>query len=139
MKSTNGTMPTVDNKAIIGPGSLKYQKNKPNGLEKNSLSAESIIALIKTSSEHGVTSLKFGGLELELGIKTKAAATQPVTEITEQEQKLNDEKNLVRQELESRQEQIDNMLVEDPVQAEKLIADGELVPDDDGRVESDLE
>jgi hypothetical protein len=110
-----------------------------NGLEKNTLSAESIVDLIKISAASGLTSLKFGDLQLEFGPKKiPDASTASRTEIPDEKAIAQLSKEALEdQELALRQEQIDNMLVEDPLRAEELIAQGELVPDDDGRVEPD--
>ncbi len=135
METTKSTPKSMRSTKIVAS-----KAEKPaNGLEKNTLSAESIVDLIKISAASGLTSLKFGDLQLEFGPKKiPDASTASRTEIPDEKAIAQLSKEALEdQELALRQEQIDNMLVEDPLRAEELIAQGELVPDDDGRVEPD--
>lgn len=96
---------------------------------KKTLSSTDICEIIKTSSQFGVSSLKFGDVEIQFGQKsatTPIQETTPVTEITEKDHERMNKESLEEQEADLRQAQLDQMQIEDPARYEQLIANGEL-------------
>lgn len=101
---------------------------------KNSnLSYEAIVCILKTCSESGVSSLKFGDLYVEFGKSRTNAATSPAAEMAEIEHIQED--HLTKEEVLTKEEQLAHMLVEDPSMAEELLIKGELEKDDAGIAE----
>jgi hypothetical protein len=96
---------------------------------KNDLQCQDICLIIEKCSAHGVTTLKFGSLEVSFNPVPKQ--NKPGAEISaETHDKLNEEANL-KDEVDLREEQIANAQVEDPLLAEQLILDGELDDESD--------
>lgn len=92
-----------------------------------------LCALIKACGESGVTELSFGTLRVQFTPVTMREQSQPVDYQTEGALPINpvvsesDEKEAIADsELRLREEQLAKMLLEDPVQFEKLLAAGEL-------------
>lgn len=146
-KSRNGMKPTEsDGQPAHENGHYRARSKKQaegainsiKGLEKLNLSAENVLELIKVGAASGVAKIKFGDLELEFGQNTKPPES-PANDVTpapadaaisvEQNRKIQKEA-LEREEFRTREDQVEHMIIEDPLKAEELIADGELLPDD---------
>lgn len=102
------------------------------------LAPDQICAIIEACAKHGVTSLKLGDFEMQLGPQTQLGATTPVVdkpstasqppvaEMTAQDHEQQDAKALEQNEIDIREQQIAELLVNDPLAAEKLMMTGEL-------------
>lgn len=102
-------------------------------MAEKQLSVEEICSIIEACRNAGVTSMKCGPLELSFGKQTESPSEKPaVTEITDDQHEKSNEDALVQEELRTRQDQIDQMLIENPSLAEELVAQGDLEDDDDG-------
>lgn len=123
MNLTSGTKPTT-------------------AIDKLGLSSDDVCAIIKASGDSGVTSLKFGYLQIEFGKpieQTRVDLVQsaptppsnPDTEISDDARVMRDKAELVVDELKTRDDQVAQMLIEDPLRAEQLLLDGELEDDDE--------
>lgn len=116
-------------------------------MDKRGLTAEDICSIINTCALANVRSINFDGLHLEFGVDSQASKSPPlhVSELNEPTEAALSEKeheeltntSLLQDETRLRMDQIDLMLIEDPLKAEKLIADGEL--DDTGANERGAE
>jgi hypothetical protein len=98
---------------------------------KSHLSATEVCLIIRACSESQVTQLKLGDLEISLGHKAPEpvlTAPTPDTAISEIQTQIEKEE-LVEQEIRLRDDQIKQMLIEDPYEAEKLMIKGELESD----------
>lgn len=111
---------------------------------KKELSASEICAIIKASSEAGVRVLKYHSLCLEFGKPVTEIVTvvnpDPLPLVTAaaeiaELQKTASKESLETQALRAKQDQIDLMLIEDPLQAEELISRGDLEAMNDGSAE----
>lgn len=123
--SMSGTMPTKVTKARS---------------QVKTLAPEEICAIIEACAKNGVATLKFGDLEIQRGppatrsenpeapasLAPTAHSNIPVAEMTDQQHEQQNANNLVSEELATREAQIAELLVTDPVAAEKLILEGEL-------------
>jgi hypothetical protein len=98
----------------------------------NLLKSEEFEAILKLCSRYRVKALKCGNLELSWDEHIVINDTPvPKAEILAEQTK-EQEKALRQAEFDLKQEQIDNMLIEDPSYAEELIASGELLDESDG-------
>lgn len=104
------------------------------------LKSEEVSALIKICSESGVSQLKWGNLRVNFGSPKKPSYTLeiPDTEISEQTTQLS-HSNLVKEELQTREDELDHMLVEDPLAYEEMILAGELESKDSGNLDGGRE
>lgn len=107
-------------------------------MDEKDLNLTQIKEIIETVARLGGTSLKFGSLEILFGKQTDTSQTHPLTEITDQQHSDQNKDALEQEELRSKRDQIELMLLENPALAEKLIADGELVDDDDDGTDPEL-
>lgn len=108
------------------------------GSEKK-LSSSAIERIIKTCGEVGVSELKFGDLHVRFDKPVNRAQedrdfrsevsetpfSQPDTEISAIQEQAYKE-SLERDEVALREEQLSQMFIEDPAQAERLLLDGKL-------------
>ena len=113
-------------------------KRKSSYGNKNAFTAQEISEIIRECKQQGVASLKVGDLHLafepkarvmdvpEVPVETKP----PEAAISDANQSKQAKEVLEQQELEFRNRQIDEMLINDPLEAERLIEQGELVEDD---------
>jgi hypothetical protein len=101
------------------------------------LTTDEICGLIKVCASNGVTSFKLGPLEVSFGLKPQEAIapwreqSPPVVEASGQppedsQAAYSSEEVLLRDELSTRQDQLAEMLVTDPLEYERLISEGEL-------------
>lgn len=109
---------------------------KPTGIIKNSLTGHEICLIIKACGEAKVLEMKFQDLYLCFGRPTKDTvlvdkAPGPLSdnEISATQEKYAKE-SLLRDELQTREDQLAEMLILDPLMAEELILKGELEPDE---------
>lgn len=123
-----------------------------NRSQSKTLAPEEICAIIDACAKNGVATLKFGDLEIQRGptaqlsenpeppgsiAPTAHPLNVPVAEMTEKQHAEQNERALLENENALREEQIAELLITDPLAAEKLIAMGELqdVDDEPGAVE----
>lgn len=106
--------------------------------KNKNLTVRDVCAIIKACSSYGVTSLKFGELQVKLNPKevlpssSNPKPTIPtVDEITEHQHEDQTKEALEDEEIRLRQSQIALALIENPELAEQLMIDGELEDDDD--------
>lgn len=99
-------------------------------MDKISLSGKEICEIIELSAKNGATELKFGDLSIHFGPRADKSPKPTVAEITDDQHKTQNKEALEAEELRTRKEQIDLMLIEDPALAERLISQGDL--EDDG-------
>jgi hypothetical protein len=119
------------------------------GAEKTVLSSEEICSIIRACGESKVTVLKFGDLYLRFGqqaadapgsvenvprgtteIVDKAPAPPPSAEIEATQIQIA-EKALAQDELDAKRAQLSQMFIENPSMAEEMMAQGDLIDDDD--------
>lgn len=111
-------------------------------MAKNNLTVESIISIIKACAENSVSKFKLDTLDIEFGqykIKDTENFTEPLTQAAHEKM---EQETLVKEELKTREDQMRMLLLENPLLAEELIADGDLQNDeaDNGRgIEEDGE
>lgn len=106
---------------------------------ENLLKSEELEAILKLCARYQVKTLKCPNLELSWDEHVVINDT-PVPKAEILAEQSNEEKRaLLQSELETRQNQIADMLIEDPSQAEELIAEGELVDEADGNEAEDIE
>lgn len=96
--------------------------------------------LIKLCSTQGVEVIKLPGLYVKFG-QSKAIESPPAqaiagTAIEETQDSRDSEAQLAKDELDLKQDQLDLMLIENPSEAERLIAEGELVDGPCGTAEA---
>lgn len=93
--------------------------------EKKSLTAKDICLIIKEGSKGGVAKLKFGDLEISFGIEPE----EPIvyTEIPLKEQEKIEQEIQLKDRVESGEEALSQLAIDDPVEWERQIAKGELV------------
>ena len=116
-------------------------------IEKRILTSDEVCAIIKACNDARVAVLKFGDLEIQFHQKVEPLAfehgpqgwqrlqpTQPEAEISEQQQQLH-EKSFDADEIRVKQDQLDQMLIEDPHEFEKLMAQNELEDEESGTVD----
>lgn len=117
------------------------------GSQQKSLDPDQIARIIEASALHGVTLLKFGDLEIWFGPHVKPGTTPahpsaevpnvetpihtPVAEMTEKQHDDANAKAIEQNEIDLREQQIAELLITDPEEAEKLIRQGELQDADD--------
>lgn len=112
-------------------------KRKSSSGRKTAFTAQEIGEIIRECKQQGVTKLTVGDLHLTFEPKAQTALPEvpvetkpPEAAISEQVQNKQDEEAAEQAELDFRDRQIDEMLIENPLEAERLIAEGELVVDE---------
>lgn len=107
------------------------------------LAPDQIVGIIKACAEHGVHSIKFGNFEMQIGPKANLGATtvvveppstpekSSVAEMTAKQHAEQNAKSIEEIEISMREQQIAELLVTDPLAAERLIESGELHDVDD--------
>lgn len=105
--------------------------------KRKQLTSDEVCRIIETCNVNGVGELTFSGLTLKMGRPTQTApAPGPdlVDTVTQEQiqmiQKEISAEDLLAEEIDTRQEQLAQMLLEDPAEAERLILTGELEDDD---------
>lgn len=107
---------------------------------KNVLTSEDVCSIIRACSESGVMELEFQDLHIVLGKQAKppqdsigAGVTEviPTPEPQIKEQDLPPDE-LLKQEIQAREEQLAQMMLEDPAEAERLQLEGDLSDDEPG-------
>lgn len=90
--------------------------------------ATEVCDIIKACKDNGVTLLKLGELELRIGTQPEAPRAKVSfsdTAISETQAQI-EKVTLVEETIKHKQDRLDQMLIEDPVEAERLIESGEL-------------
>lgn len=107
--------------------------------EKISLSVSDVVSIMEAAHRSGVIELKFGPLHARFGQKPTLGEADmqnfgsppaPAAEIAEK-QRIEAEKSLLQAEIMSKEAQLAQMFIEDPEQAERMIAEGDLIDDGD--------
>lgn len=104
------------------------------------LKSGEICAIIKACSENGVTELKFGDLQVSFKLKKpepiepELTTEIPATEIAEAIQQSSADA-LEKEELQTRDDELEHMLVENPRRYEELMAQGDLESKATGKVD----
>ncbi len=98
------------------------------------LSSQEICSIIQTSKEAGVTVLKYKGLELSFGPKAVKAeslpqAPIPVKEITDEQHEKNNKIALELEELNTKEDLLEHLMIVNPRLYEQMIVDGDLKDD----------
>lgn len=96
---------------------------------KNNLTSDDICKIIKACAESGVYKIKCNSLEVEFGQPKKVDHENFTQELTQEAHDKMDQQTLVEEEVKTREEQIQMMLIENPELAEEMIANGELNED----------
>lgn len=106
--------------------------------QKSVLSVADICRILKACGEASVTELKFGDLHVRRDSQSPAAAPSasvepapappPTAEIVETQRK-ESERAQIQAEVTLRQQQLSQMLIEDPLEAERLLSQGDLIDD----------
>lgn len=122
------------------PKSTKCMTDSTEMLAQGFLNAEDICKILKASRESGVLSLKCGPLEVCFGPSPAAAladahisgaaptpAAEDLGQITQAQQKA-EEASLLEEEINTKDDQIAEMLITDPLRFEELMERGELEP-----------
>lgn len=109
--------------------------------QAKTLAPGEICAIIEACAKNGVALLKFGNLEIQRGPTAQLSENSeapaslappaplqniPVAEMTDKQHTEQNEKALLQEEFNTREEQIAELLITDPLAAEKLIALGDL-------------
>ena len=118
-------------------------KRKSSSGTKTAFTAQDISAIIRECKQQGVASLTVGDLHLVFEPKAQTTSVPevpvetkpPEAAISEQDRSKQAKEVLEQDELEYRQRQIDEMLINDPLEAERLIEQGELVEDESESVQ----
>lgn len=106
---------------------------------KSILTAQDICAIIRACGEHGVATLKFGSLEINMGevahhysieMPQDAPLPHPDTAISEQKAKHVEQEVIEKAEVETKADQLARLLIEDPAEYEMLMQAGELEDED---------
>jgi len=99
--------------------------------ENKSINCKEVCAIIKICSESGVRELSFGGLKVSFGrhanevlaLDNTYAAPQAIHEAQAIEAS---QKAIEQEELSTKEEQLSQMMIEDPLEYEAMVARGEL-------------
>jgi hypothetical protein len=94
---------------------------------KKSLTVEDICAILGSCDKNGVAALKFGDLQVEFFDKqpeTSVAHTS-APEIAAEQSKIHNSA-LVEEEIRTREQQLEELFLTDPLEAERLLAKGDL-------------
>lgn len=107
--------------------------------EISSLSSAEVCSIIEACSKGQVTSLKFQGLELkrETPVLSFAPNQYPVTEITESQHKQMTKESIEAAEIETREMQMRELALTDPLAFEEMLAKGELEGNQDDEYDDD--
>lgn len=107
------------------------------------MSSEEVCRILRTCAAVGVTELKLGALSVTLGTPPRSGAgvsprentesATPATEIAEPNHLLQSRESLTQREVDLREDQIAELLLTDPIEAERMISEGELEEDGDTR------
>lgn len=98
--------------------------------DKNNLTSDDICKIIKACAENNVYKFSLDTLAIEFGERKKEDPeniTVPV--LTQEAHDKQNEKTLVEEEVKTKTEKIQMLMIEDPVLAEEMIANGDLEND----------
>lgn len=115
-------------------GSKKNSTSGMNFMDKPFLSSEEICRIIEVCSKRGVSYFEYGHLSIELtnreavpAINSKKISSGNVL----QEQEKIEQTELLAEEIKTREEQIAELMITDPLTAEEMIERGELEESED--------
>ena len=99
--------------------------------EEKSLTPEGVCRILETAARVGVRELKFSTLHFFLGSDVTTAQSlgsppAPAPEMADTHQKIAEDA-LVQDEIAVRESQLAQMFIEDPMRAEQMLAEGDLV------------
>ena len=119
--------------------------NKQAGSTKNSrngmiFTAEELCSIIRVCSEAGVTEMELGDMRLAFGKSPKptekieiplptVTIPEPVTTLTESQHTQLTEESMLHTELGFKEQEVDELLLTDPLAAEEMMIKGELTAD----------
>lgn len=104
---------------------------------KINLTVTDVCSILETAAKAGVLELKFGTLHVRFPDPVLRGTSQaqslgqtpaPAAEIADTQEKLQ-ETALVQDELSAREDQLSQMFIEDPMIAEQMLAEGDLIDD----------
>lgn len=98
-------------------------------VEKNFLSGKEICTIIETCAKKGVEEFAYGPLSFNFSAKTASQPARSGTSSPEHvlQEQINIEKDvLLSEELQTKEEQIAELMISNPLLAEELMAEGEL-------------
>lgn len=102
------------------------------GKSKDFISCEEVCKIIEVAAKRGVAELKFGVLELKFGpALSKPTAPGPTipafrSENVLQEQQIEHEKAILSEEIRTREEQVAELMISDPLAAEEMMLQEEV-------------
>lgn len=100
------------------------------------LKSDEVCALIKACSETGVTSLKWGNLQVSFDSPKKPAlAAIPDTEISELITQSGTQR-FEQEELQTKDDELAHLLIENPLEYERMLAARELESKDSGTIDA---
>jgi hypothetical protein len=106
----------------------EIRKKEP---KKSNLSVEDICRILKASEESGILKLKFQDLEFERApiiTATPPLPTHAENAIPEETHKKQNQETLLVDELRQKRQELDEMLITNPAEYERMMTDGELGP-----------
>jgi len=116
-----------------GMSSTEHKRSK--SVKKRILSSAEVCSIIEACAKNSVTELKFGELNLKLGLTyTVQPQTLPGEAPSEDQLKTEEKRYILEREFENKDDEMEHMLTEDPSKFEDLLVQGEF--DGDGSAQS---
>lgn len=103
---------------------MRCKVSKNNTIVSKSLTVRELKAIISLCSNRGVSELKYGSLSLRFGDVAQNKVTARCSSVVAQNRI--DEETTEKNEIEVREEQLQQMLIENPTMYENLLAQNEL-------------
>lgn len=100
------------------------------GPKKKAFTLEDLSSIMDLCGNNAVASFVWGDLQISFGPRKDLATPISLTPNSPQADADLEEETRVHDELKVRQDQIDQMLIEDPLEAERLIAENELIDEE---------
>lgn len=108
--------------------------------DNNNLTSDDICKIIKACADNGVYKISVSTLAIEFGeYKIKNPENITVPRMTQEAHDKQNAETLVSEELKTKSDQIDMLMIEDPVLAEEMIANGDLENDGSGDDDSNFD
>lgn len=127
------------------PKALKKNLKSGTNYTSSQLTAKQICSIIKTSAKVKVRLFSYGDLRLEFGEVSPARDSWPVQNVlptspaeaalSDKEHEAQTKESIFIEELRLKEDTLEQMFIEDPLEAERLIESGEL-DEDDGQEEA---
>lgn len=108
-------------------------------MDKSFISSEEVCKILDACAKKGVIELKFGPLEVRFQPKAQShpkkapgpiIPAHPEPENILQEQREAEKAELLREEIRTKEDEVDELVLTDPLKYEELIESGELSPSD---------